>query len=97
MVGALAAAGASPPPVRVELLEALDRDQGHGAKFKLIRVTGRRTGSQWRSAGGGESVGLAYVKRVNIPIEQCRLPPVAARNGAFGSSVFRDWRSITAR
>ena len=36
MVGALVAAGAIPPPVRVELLEALDRDQGHGAKFKLI-------------------------------------------------------------
>ncbi len=33
---ALTAAGATPPPIHVEVVEALPRDQGHGAKFKLI-------------------------------------------------------------
>lgn len=33
---ALARAGASPLPLRVEVVETLGRDQGHGAKYKLV-------------------------------------------------------------
>jgi phenylacetate-CoA ligase len=41
---ALAGAGARPPRVAVEVVETLDRDSGHGAKFKLVdvRVDARR-------------------------------------------------------
>lgn len=40
VTAALAAAGASPPPVHVEVVDTLARDQGHGAKFKLIESRG---------------------------------------------------------
>ena len=46
MVAALVAAGASPPPIHVDVVETLTRDQGHGAKFKLIES---RSGESARS------------------------------------------------
>lgn len=36
LADAMMAVGASPPPIEVEVVEALARDQGHGAKLKLI-------------------------------------------------------------
>ena len=44
MTAALAAAGAVPPPVEVVVVGALDRDRGHGAKFKLIEPGAREGG-----------------------------------------------------
>ena len=44
MATALAAAGAIPPPVEVDVVAALHRDQGHGAKFKLIESRVGETG-----------------------------------------------------
>jgi len=32
-------AGAVPPPIQVTVVPAIDRDPGHGAKFKLVRST----------------------------------------------------------
>ena len=32
-------AGAVPPPIQVTVVPGIDRDPGHGAKFKLIRST----------------------------------------------------------
>jgi len=36
LTASLVAAGASPPAIHVEVVATLARDQGHGAKFKLI-------------------------------------------------------------
>lgn len=32
-------AGAVPPPIEVTVVPGIDRDPGHGAKFKLIKST----------------------------------------------------------
>jgi phenylacetate-CoA ligase len=45
VAAALVAAGARPPPIRVEVVATLARDPGHGAKFKLIEArTSRQPG-----------------------------------------------------
>ena len=32
-------AGAVPPPIEVEVVPEIERDPGHGAKFKLVKST----------------------------------------------------------
>jgi phenylacetate-CoA ligase len=44
LVAALAHAGAASPTIVVAVVEALARDQGHGAKFRLIESRGRPLG-----------------------------------------------------
>jgi phenylacetate-CoA ligase len=34
-------AGAVPPPIEVEVVPEIERDPGHGAKFKLVKSTAR--------------------------------------------------------
>jgi phenylacetate-coenzyme A ligase PaaK-like adenylate-forming protein len=41
---ALRAAGASPPAIQVTPVPEIQRDTGHGAKFKLVKTTVRRSG-----------------------------------------------------
>ncbi|HEX6676002.1 MAG TPA: hypothetical protein VF486_13345 [Actinomycetes bacterium] len=39
LIQELRAAGASPPPVEVVPVPEIERDAGHGAKFKLVQTT----------------------------------------------------------
>ena len=36
-------AGAVPPAIDVEVVPEIERDQGHGAKFKLVKSTAKST------------------------------------------------------
>jgi hypothetical protein len=39
LAGELRDAGAVPPPIEVTVVPGIERDPGHGAKFKVIRST----------------------------------------------------------